>query len=141
MGTARILVVDDDADTREGLKILLERDGYEVQTAGDPLGAVRSIKRVPLDCVLIDLNLTRDLHQGIDGMDLIVLLRIHQPQAKAILISGSGDPPVARLAAERSVVACLEKPVDLAALTRVLRSIVPTGRPAAELPPATSQRS
>ncbi len=141
MGRARILVVDDEAGTREGLKILLQRDGYEVQTAGDPIGAMRCIKRAPLDCVLMDLNLTPDLQQGIDGMDLIVLLRIHQPQAKAILMSASADPAAARLAKERSVVARFEKPVDLVGLTRLLRSLFPTEGTSADRPPGISRRS
>lgn len=117
------MVVDDEWGIREGLKALLEREGYAVETAGDPWGAVRWIKRAPFDGVLIDLDLTRDAELGINGLDVIALLRIHQPQAKAILISASGDSTLTRLARERGAVARLEKPVDLVALKRLLHRL------------------
>lgn len=125
MGKLRVLVVDDEKGTREGLKALLEREGHEVRTAGDAAGALRWIKQVPLDCLLIDLDLSRDPELGINGLDVIVLLRIHQPTAKAILMSASADPALTRLAQERGAVGRLEKPFDLAVLTRLLHSLFP----------------
>ncbi|HEY7676566.1 MAG TPA: response regulator [Candidatus Methylomirabilis sp.] len=129
MKKPRILVVDDEWGIRHGLKALLDREGYDAQTAGDAWDAVRWIKRVPFDGVLIDMDLTRDADLGINGLDVIVLLRIHQPDAKAILISASGDSTLTRLALERGAVARLEKPVDLAALRRLLRSLFPSDGP------------
>jgi DNA-binding NtrC family response regulator len=135
MSRPRILVVDDEWGIRQGLKALLDREGYDVQTAGDAWDAVRWIKRAPFDGVLIDMDLTRDADLGVNGLDVIALLRIHQPNAKAILISASGDSALTRLARERGAVARLEKPVDLAALMRLLRSLFPTDGPAAPSSP------
>ncbi len=137
MGKPRILVVDDEWGIREGLKILLEREGYAVQTAGDAWGAVRWIKRAPFDCLLIDMDLARDSELAVNGLDVITLLRVHQPKAKAILISASADSTLARVARDRGAVARLEKPVDLAALRGLLRSLFPpTDGPASPSAPA-----
>ncbi len=138
MNRARILVVDDQWYSREGLKTLLEREGYTVQTAGDVWGAVRWIKRAPFEGLLIDMDLTGDAEYGINGLDVITLLRVHQPEAKAILISASADSALTRLARERGAVARLEKPVDLVALRRLLRSLFPTDGPTSSRPSALS---
>lgn len=135
MTRPRILVVDDDRGIRQGLKALLEREGYEVQTAADAWMAVRWIKRAPFDCLLIDMDLTPDAELGVNGLDVIALLRIHQPKAKAILISASADSALTRLAQERGAVARLEKPLAPAHLTRLLRSLFPSEGPP---PPGSS---
>ncbi len=127
MGKRRILVVDDEQGIREGLKALLERGGYDVRTAGDAWGALRWIKRVPLDCLLIDMDLARNPELSLNGLDVIALLRIHQPQAKAILMSASDDSALAQQARERGAVGWLEKPFDFAVLIRLLRSLFPEG--------------
>jgi DNA-binding NtrC family response regulator len=129
MGTLRILVVDDEEGIREGLKTLLGRQGYDVRTAGDAWGALRWIKRAPFDCLLIDMDLTRDSELSMNGLDVIALLRIHQPGAQAILMSASDDSALTRLAQERGAVARLEKPLDLAFLTHLLRSLFPLDAP------------
>ena len=123
MGKRRILVVDDDQSIREGLRLLLEREGYDVQTAADAWRALRWIKRGPMDCLLIAMDLTREPDLGVNGLDVIALLRVHQPAAKAILMSASVDPALDQLAQERGAVTRLEKPLDLASLTRLLRSL------------------
>jgi DNA-binding NtrC family response regulator len=125
MGKLRILVVDDEDGIREGLKALFERQGYDVRTAGDAWGALRWIKRAPFDCLVIDMDLAGDPEISMNGLDVIALLRIHQPKAQAILMSASDDSALTRLARERGAVARLEKPLDLAFLTRLLRSLFP----------------
>lgn len=127
----RILVVEDEPSIRDGLRALLEREGYDVQTAGDAWGAVRWIKRAPFDCLLIDKDLTRDNDQGVNGLDIIALLRVHQPKAKAILMSACTDPGLAQLAWARGAVAQLEKPFEPVSLTRLLRTLFPGNRPTA----------
>jgi len=121
----RVLVVDDDRCIREGLRAFLEREGYEVRTAADAWTALRWIKRAPLDLLVIDLDLTQDGGQDVNGLDIIALLRIHQPEAKAILMSAATDPDLARLARERGAATCLEKPFHPAVLATLLHSLLP----------------
>jgi CheY-like chemotaxis protein len=58
----RILVVDDESDVREYLKAALEDDGFLVETAGDGLEALESVRREPPDLVSLDLVMPR--HSG-----------------------------------------------------------------------------
>lgn len=118
-------MVDDEQPIREGLKSLLERQGFDVSTAGDPWDAVRWIKRRAFDGLLIDLELTPESEVGINGLDVIALLRVHQPRAKAILISASMDSALTRLAEGLGTAARFEKPLDPGALTRLLTTLFP----------------
>ncbi len=59
----RILVVDDETDIREYLKVALEDAGFEVETACDGLEALEKIRRKPPD--LISLDLVMPKHSGI----------------------------------------------------------------------------
>jgi CheY-like chemotaxis protein len=58
----RILVVDDESDVREYLKAALEDDGFLVETAGDGLEALESVRREQPDLVSLDLVMPR--HSG-----------------------------------------------------------------------------
>jgi CheY-like chemotaxis protein len=58
----RILIVDDEADIREYLKVALEDAGFEVETACDGLEALEISKRNPPD--LISLDLVMPKHSG-----------------------------------------------------------------------------
>jgi CheY-like chemotaxis protein len=59
----RILIVDDEADVREYLKVALEDAGFEVETACDGLEALEIIRRNPPD--LISLDLVMPKHSGV----------------------------------------------------------------------------
>ena len=59
----RILIVDDEADIREYLKVALEDAGFEVETACDGLEALEIIRRNPPD--LISLDLVMPKHSGV----------------------------------------------------------------------------
>ena len=59
----RILVVDDEADVREYLKMALEDAGFKVDTASDGLEALEKIRSTPPD--LISLDLVMPNHSGV----------------------------------------------------------------------------
>ena len=50
-----ILIVEDDANIRELLRLYLEQEGYKVETAQDGMEGMRAFKRVHPDLVLLDL--------------------------------------------------------------------------------------
>ena len=55
-----ILVVDDDKTIRLSLKLVLERNGYEVALAEEPKAAIQMIRSTPaVELVLMDMNYTR----------------------------------------------------------------------------------
>ena len=53
----RVLVVDDDADWREFLRLSLEELGYDVDEAPDGASALSSLQRQRYGVVLLDLNM------------------------------------------------------------------------------------
>jgi diguanylate cyclase (GGDEF)-like protein len=84
----KILVVDDDPDIRDILKLTLSEENYEVLEAGDGEEALSAIRSKPLDLVLLDYKIPK-----IDGREVCrsvksdLLLR-HLP---IIMVTGKGD--------------------------------------------------
>jgi DNA-binding response OmpR family regulator len=80
---ARILVIDDNAQLREMLNLLLTQEGHEVQEApGGEIG-IRYFKEKPADLVIIDI-----LMPDKGGLETIVEMKREFPNAKLIGISG-----------------------------------------------------
>jgi DNA-binding response OmpR family regulator len=52
-----ILVVDDDAPTREALATGLKKSGHEIHLAGTGAAALEEVRRHPVDLAIIDLKL------------------------------------------------------------------------------------
>lgn len=83
---ARILVVEDDADSRDSLSGILNLAGYEVTACGDGPTAIAAAQAVEFDLVLLDL-----LIPGADGFQILALMR-EEHGMPVIIISGLNDP-------------------------------------------------
>ncbi|NHR06859.1 response regulator [Chromobacterium haemolyticum] len=59
-GSQSVLIVDDDADIRDTLAELLQRDGYQVATAETAALAERALEQADFDAVLLDMHLGAD---------------------------------------------------------------------------------
>src|ERR1700691_4026689 len=57
MSKGSILVVDDEAEIREGLEFLLKSEDYSVATAEDGAGGLSRLEEHPFDLMLLDVNL------------------------------------------------------------------------------------
>jgi two-component system, OmpR family, alkaline phosphatase synthesis response regulator PhoP len=66
----KVLVVDDEEPIQELLRYNLEKDGYEVKTAGDGIKAVDIAKKFQPDLVLLDIMMPK-----MDGVETCRLLR------------------------------------------------------------------
>ncbi len=80
---ARILVVDDAADTVEILKRNLERRGHLVRTAPGVLEAIEAIEQAPVDLVVTDIKMP-----GPSGQELIRYARENLKRAGVVVITG-----------------------------------------------------
>ncbi|MBE6713359.1 MAG: response regulator transcription factor [Ruminococcaceae bacterium] len=81
----KILVVDDDLNIGEVLKLYLEKEGFEVKTAGDGVEAVDVFKIFEPDLVLLDIMMP-----GKDGWQ--VCREIREQSAKPIImLSAKGE--------------------------------------------------
>ena len=107
----RILVVDDDADSRFLCKRLLERLGHFVRVAEEGIEAIGLLRDGSWDVVLSDQNLP-----GATGVDVLERAHRLQPSARRILMSTLLDPQVKKDAQERGRVhAYIEKRFDRSA--------------------------
>jgi putative two-component system response regulator len=86
----RILVVDDDAQNLRLLTRILERNGYRVISAGDPVEARSALADASFDLLLSDVNLP-----GETGLDLVESALAEHPQMAAIMVSGIDDVEMA----------------------------------------------
>jgi CheY-like chemotaxis protein len=121
-----VLVVDDDADIREIVRMLLEAGGYRVLTACDGLDAWEQLERSEAPAlILLDLMMPR-----MDGEQFLQQLRSTRDAGiPVVIMSGHGvsEEKAARYAAS----GCLAKPIDLDDLLDVVQRIVPAPRSAA----------
>jgi DNA-binding NtrC family response regulator len=104
----KILVVDDEAGMRLGLKEVLSRAGYEVETAEDGDQAVKRIDQGGLDVVVTDLRMP-----GRDGMEVLRHSRKASPETLVYMISAHGDIPTAVEAMKLGAVDFIQKPFKI----------------------------
>ena len=79
----RILVADDDAVIREGLRRILTAEGYEVETASNGRAALERLEQKRFKLLVTDLKMP-----GMSGLEVLQTLRKCQPELPVILITG-----------------------------------------------------
>ncbi len=120
----RILVVDDEPAIRQVLDRALTRAGHRVWLAGDGFEALALAEDPPddesFDLVFSDLRMP-----GMDGGRLLKALEELDPgyRGRTIFITGDLATPEAEIAADRPDIPVIQKPFDLAELTRFIQEI------------------
>jgi two-component system nitrogen regulation response regulator NtrX len=104
---SRILVVDDEQSIRDVLAQVLGYEGYRVGTVGSGGEALSAYRAEPFDLVILDVKM-----QGIDGVDTLQQLRLLDPDARVIMISGHGTISTAVQSVQQGAFDFLEKPLD-----------------------------
>src|SRR5256714_3589649 len=108
---ARILVVDDDASTREVFGELLQRWGYDVEQTSDGHDALKLTAERRPDVIISDLVMPK-----LDGLALTRALREESPDTPVIIITGEGTIDAAVEAVRQGLFAFVHKPLDPAPL-------------------------
>lgn len=80
-----VLIVEDDKELREMLKMSLQRRGFAVQEADNGKEAIAHFKPLLTDLVVTDLIMPEE-----DGLKVVIKLRELKPTIKIIAISGGG---------------------------------------------------
>lgn len=105
--TARVLVVDDDADIREAVELALSDEGYEVVAAPDGATALDLAAESPPALILLDLRMP-----VMDGSEFVRAYRRQPgPHASIVVLTAAYD--AAGGAAEIQADGYLEKPFGL----------------------------
>jgi DNA-binding NtrC family response regulator len=111
----RVLIVDDEADSRDALAELTQRWGYDVQTASDGTEALRRAIEWHPDVILSDLVMP-----NMDGLWLLRALRAELPECPVVLLTGRGTIETAVQAIKEGAHDFIEKPLEVARLRLVL---------------------
>jgi DNA-binding NtrC family response regulator len=78
-----ILVVDDDEAIREGMRRILEAEGYLVIPSASGRTAIETIQERDFDVVITDLKMP-----GMDGIEVLKTIKILQPEIPVMIITG-----------------------------------------------------
>ena len=116
----RILVVDDDPESRDLLSEVLEANGYpQVEAVADGLAAREALARDD-DCPII----IADLHMPNEsGLDLLRNLRKQNAKHEIVLMSSFISAAERKLARDLGVYALLDKPFRLSELLQVVSQL------------------
>src|SRR5512137_2768592 len=113
---ARILVVDDSANTREVIQRNLSAEGYQVLTAPGVPEAIALLESVPVDLVITDLKMPKA-----SGLDLVQHVRENCKGTGVMMITGYPTIRGAVDAIQTGAEEFLPKPFTDAELTLAVR--------------------
>jgi CheY-like chemotaxis protein/anti-sigma regulatory factor (Ser/Thr protein kinase) len=82
----RLLLVEDESDVAEGIRLLLQDVRANVRTAPDGAAAIRELEAEVPDVVLLDVGLP-----DIDGLQLFGQIRLRWPSLPIVFSTGHGD--------------------------------------------------
>ncbi len=113
-----ILIVDDDAQIRLSLTRALRSDEFEISAADSAESALGILAAISPDIVLTDVRMP-----GMDGLELLRLLRDRARGVDVVLMTAHDDLPVVARAMHDGAADFLIKPLDLNQLRRILSRI------------------
>jgi len=119
MPEARILVVEDDASIRSGLRVTLELEGFGVEEAIDGAEAVRKLASFSPDIVLLDLMLP-----GKSGFDICRDFRAQKPDMPILMLTARSDEASKVAGLTLGADDYVTKPFSLAELIARIRNLL-----------------
>lgn len=114
---ARILIVDDEADTCANLSDILSDLGYQVDTAQDGFAALELVERNNYDVALLDLRMP-----GMDGLELYRRIRRASAETVAIVVTAYASSDTAKSVLSAGAWKILSKPVNTGNLLELVAS-------------------
>jgi DNA-binding NtrC family response regulator len=103
----QILVVDDERNIRNNLGMVLEAEGYKVDTASNGDDALVRVKEGLYDIAFVDFQMPK-----MDGLELLRLLRELRPKMPVVMLTAYGTTRRAVEAMKLGAIDFLEKPFD-----------------------------
>lgn len=120
-GTERILIVEDDGNTRMLMRAVLAYRGYKVMEAGDGKEALarQAEAEQPFDLAVLDINLP-----GMDGPEVLKHLRRKWPHLRAMFLSGNIEDLPSNSSANDPNTPALAKPFSNLELLQAVRKLL-----------------
>src|SRR5262245_39147367 len=132
--TRRILVVDDDRSSREGLTAALRDEGHVVEPAADAWQAIVRLRAQTFDIAIVDLDLPAVHGVDLGGWDVVRIARAYRPAIAVIVLTADEDPTLGHEALTLDVTGILGKPISLQELTNLLATLQPPAYPRSPRP-------
>ena len=118
----RVLIVDDDEDILELLRLSLSHEGYKIQTTSDARESLRLLDEFSPDLMCIDY-----LMPGLNGQELARQIRARQDMlyVPIVMLTGTKEEPSAKLSSlDSGVDAYLTKPISGKELKVTIRALL-----------------
>ena len=131
----KILIVDDHALFRDGMKYLLQElsDSVELSEAADCASAIAIAQDMDFDLVLLDLKMP-----GSEGIEALLTFREACPESPVVVLSGEGTPRQVRSAIQGGAMGFLTKSSSHEILIQALKLVLLGG---VYLPPTVFDES
>ncbi|PJE46321.1 MAG: DNA-binding response regulator [Sediminibacterium sp.] len=105
---ANILVVEDELNLHEALKLNLEMEGYEVTSAYDGNEALKKVENAYFDLIIMDIMLPE-----LDGISVTESIRVHNNEVPILMLSAKNAPADKVLGLKKGADDYLTKPFNL----------------------------
>jgi DNA-binding response OmpR family regulator len=120
VGRFGVLIVEDDPAIRRLEKMVLEREGYHVDVAGDGVEAVLKLGVIDYDVIILDLMMP-----NLDGFTFLNTLAANEPERLTrIIVTSAASPGVIRERMLEKPFDVLPKPFDIQDLARRVRNCI-----------------
>ncbi|HSQ91163.1 MAG TPA: response regulator [Nitrospiraceae bacterium] len=123
MSKGRVLIVDDEADVRKSVRLILTKAGYDVEEAEHPEAGATLVKsgtnRLPLNAIITDLSMPT-----VNEIIVIPYLHSQFPSCPIIVLSGSKMMDRSAKLFKDAKVQFLAKPIDQEQLLGAIKRAV-----------------
>ena len=124
----KILIIEDNRDSRDILSKLLRMSGYDVVSASDGETGFEAAASQQPDLIITDINMPK-----VDGIQFVKRVRADRLLAKTpVLVVTAVGPTAAREAIEAGANASAQKPFDFDKFLAVVEDLIAGSRPAAK---------
>jgi len=116
----KVLIVDDAAFMRASIKMMLERNGFEVVgEAENGLMGVEKYKELSPDIVTMDITMPE-----MDGIKALKIIREYDPGARIVMASAMGQEPMVMDAVESGAKSFIVKPLKEEIVVQTLNKVL-----------------
>jgi CheY-like chemotaxis protein len=122
MGKKRVLIADDDPDTRLLLSLVLTEQGYDLDTARDGFEALALAEQQRPDLMVVDHMMPR-----LTGTDCVTIMKEHPALCEVPVVLVTAAPAAVQAAGRLGFHAAVEKPLELDEFVRTVRRLCPPG--------------
>lgn len=119
MLNTKVLIVDDHPAVRMALRMVLEREGFEVQEASEGVQAVQATREHQPALVILDIGLPK-----LDGLNVIQRLRSITPAPKIVVLTGQPAEIFAQRSLQAGASGFIHKQEDLSDLITAARAVL-----------------